>query len=233
MTHESIKKQLNELKKGEIISINGFDIRKMGIQWHVRKGDHYKRSFDFMEIDMLIARILKTSANPVTVQETKGSKREVRRKYKLARKLVKLEKPKKRNGLVIEIINVIFQLGIVALWLAHFFPIEGKFTLQFLGKYVNHALIASVVVAFIVHIFYFRQLGKKHKILNILWGFVSIIGAVLAILYFSHSINMINEYKEILEHAKIIYHDLSAITLLSYLGAKLLVSFLLIKTKKV
>lgn len=75
MTRLEMKVKINSLKQGEQVSINGFDIKKLGTQWIVRKGDHIKKSFDLKTMDSAIEKILgEEVVAPITRKEKRAAK---------------------------------------------------------------------------------------------------------------------------------------------------------------
>lgn len=238
MTKDQIRIQLNSLKRNGVININGYDIRRTGIQWHVTKGDHFRRTYAYSQIDALINKIYVDEAL-LAAEPTRSRRKnkDARQNERKAQKLIKndefrrVRKPIRRNKIGIEIVNVIAQVLFAVVWFAKFFPI-GKLNLDFLGANAKYAVIGLAVVTFAIHLLYFRQLGRKHKIINIVWGFISLLGATVALLYFAYAITGINQYRDMQGLAILLYDSTSAITLLGYLLAKLVSSFVLIRTKK-
>jgi hypothetical protein len=89
MTQQELKVKLNTLKQNQVIEINGFVIKKLGTQWILKKGDYFKKTYEFLEIDLLVKKVIDSE-----VVQTKGkTSRSVKKANALA---VKLEKKAKK-----------------------------------------------------------------------------------------------------------------------------------------
>ena len=79
MTRIELRSQINNLKHGEEASINGYEIKRLGTQWVLTKGDHIKRSFDLRSMESALDRILGIGQVPYTRKEKRQAKLQQRR----------------------------------------------------------------------------------------------------------------------------------------------------------
>ena len=233
MNRTQIRSTLNELKRGQSTSINGYTVKRVGINWRVEKGTHFRKTYADNEIDVVISRLVFVEDGRTSKQENKLAKRRIkndRQELKRIRKNTK-KRNRKRNSVAIETTNIIIQLAAIAVWALYFFP-AGKFHLNFAGKYQLLVIIGMSVIGLISHIIYFKQLGRKHKIINILWGFISIAGIITASFFLKDVINNILNTNVIGESILVTIKNTAIMSIMGYLLIKLILSFVFISNKK-
>jgi hypothetical protein len=92
MTQQELRIKLNSLKHGDHISVNGYDIKKLGTLWVVKKGDHIKKSFDSSLMETAIVKILgENQLTPLTKKETRAIKLKLQQELKIQKKTEKVK----------------------------------------------------------------------------------------------------------------------------------------------
>ncbi len=243
MAKENIRITLMTLKRGSETSINGFNIKKQGNLWVVSKGDFFHRSFNEEQIGKLVDKLSVSVEEPTVVE----GRLKARKAARLARKLeakaahekdvaqkiaiketkvrekelakqAKLEEPTKRNGLVLEGFNLIVQAVAYFSWFGYFFT---DIVDRYLGVYGLWFLIGIASIALLIHVLYVRQLGKRHRILNMLVGFIDLVVVVsaLSLLYgpLSHTEVLVDQIVPSLEIA---FSKIESISLVSFMFFK-------------
>lgn len=233
MNRTQVRKSLNELKRSQSITINGFNIKRVGINWRVEKGTHFRKTYAENEIEVLIARLIHIEDELTLRKEARIARKRNKREHKQIRQIEKRTRRnnRKRNKVSAEIANIIIQLSAVVLWALFFFP-TAKFNLNFMGNYQLFAVIGAGVIGLISHILYFRQLGKKHKITNTIWGFVLIAGLIAGSIFLKDVINNILNNNVIGDSILITIKNGAYASLMGFLVVKLIFSFVFLKNKK-
>lgn len=103
----------------------------------------------------------------------KQALKEEKQALKEEKRLAKLNRPFKRNGVLIEGFNILAQGSAYAAWFAYFFT---DILNQYLGENAIFAVIGVAALALITHIAYAFQLGRKHRALN---GFAGLFDLLL------------------------------------------------------
>lgn len=109
MTRIELRSKINNLKHGQEASINGYDIKKLGTQWVLRKGDHIKKSFDLTTMEAALDRILGDGQLiPVTRREKLKAKLQQRKESRVAKlspvQLLKIEQANQLKQLKADLI---------------------------------------------------------------------------------------------------------------------------------
>lgn len=89
MADINIRATLGSLKRGEEVSLNGFTIKKVGVNWIVRKGDFFKKSYSEQELSALVEKLEGDAIEKVSRKVKKGYKKAKKLAAKLASKAKK------------------------------------------------------------------------------------------------------------------------------------------------
>lgn len=238
MPQENIRIKLGSLKKDSELSINGFTIRKQGNLWVVKKGDFYSRSFSENELNKLAEKlsaqvVQEVTQEPATMEQPRKAKRlakKLQRKHDeelarlahekevAAKREARKNRPFRRNRPGLEFFDVLIQAVAYATWLAYFFT---DIIQTYLAEKTPLAVVGVAFFALMFHIVYVRQLGRKHRIVNALTGFVNLLLAVAALtLYFGPISHTDLTLDQILPSLEITMQTIEAQSLIAFLFVK-------------
>ena len=235
MAQDNIRTKLGNLKKGTEITHNGYTIKKQGTNWIVKKGDFYNRSFTESQLGKLAEKL----SSPIQEQVVQVVGRAARKAQKLAKqleakavkeakKIAKGEMPFKRNKFLLEGFNIIVQSFAYLTWLVYYFTDLAQ---QYLGENALYVAIGVGIFAILTHLAYVRQLGKKHRILNSLVGFINILLVASALtLFYGPLTHTAIEVDQILPSVKEAFTHIESIVLTGFVTFKW-ISTLLINKK--
>lgn len=252
MTKQELRIKLNSLKHGDQTSINGYDIKKLGTLWVVKKGDHIKKSFDASSIDSAVVKILgENQLAPITKKEKKAIQLKVKKELKIQKKTEKLlvreaklydkkgvkqvvqiinqikpepqKKELKRNKVTLEGLDVFTQAVAYLTWFLYFFT-EQLHTL--LGNYDIFAAVGVGVLALLVHYVYSAQLGLTHRAVNILVGliYIALVGAAL-VFYYGPLSHRAFDLNEVLPSLELAMQEPQSLSILSFMLVKWILLF--------
>lgn len=258
MTREEVRVTLTTMKQNEVVSLNGFEIKKKGTQWIAKKGDYFKRGYQFSDLDLLIDRLTaeeegkkprkqrraEKKAKASEKKATKKSNHEAKKLEKKAEKQSKKDarknkraqkkKLRKRNRFTVEVANLIFQgLAYFGLFLYYFTGIATKAIGEYsLGDYALYILAGLIVAALVSHVAYVRQLGKRHRTLNVILGVFEMLGfvAVAAFIYGPLTIETISwdviTWDVIVESVQLAFEQVKVIMVFSFVAVKWVIEVL-------
>lgn len=146
---------------------------------------------------------------------------------KLSQDVQKVEKAFKRNKLLAEFLNLVSQAVAYFMWFVFFFTEELD---KVLGENALYAVIGSGVVAILVHLLYSRQLGRRHRIVNIFVGLIYLVlvsGA--GILYYGPLSHQALDLNDLLPSLEIAVQQPEVISLVAFMFIKWVSLFVAVK----
>lgn len=146
---------------------------------------------------------------------------------KLSQDVQKVEKAFKRNKLLAEFLNLVSQAVAYFMWFVFFFTEELD---KVLGENALYAVIGSGVVAILVHLLYSRQLGKRHRVVNIFVGLIYLVlvsGA--GILYYGPLSHQALDLNDLLPSLEIAVQQPEVISLVAFMFIKWVSLFVAVK----
>ena len=245
MPQENIRIKLGSLKRGSEISINGFNIKKQGNLWVVSKGDFFRRSYTEDQLGRLVERLSPNVEETTSKIKNKAIKRSKRLTKELETKAVAqrstvqrpvaqrpvsqvaVKKPFKRNRVLLEVIDLIVQATTYFAWFAFFFT---DLMQQYVGNGALFVLIGLGAFALLFHVFYVRQLGKRHRILNAAVGFIDILLVVVALtLFYGPLTHNDLALDQVLPSLELAIAQIESITLVSFVTIKWILTLIINK----
>lgn len=137
-----------------------------------------------------------------------------------------LEKMEKRNSFILEVTNLVTEALAFLGWFGYFFTSELE---KYLGEYSLITVIGVSVLALIINFFYVRQLGDRHRVVNIMTDLFELVAvAGLSTLWYgtlsfreviaTKSIS----FDQVVESLELAIAQPEAISLFAFLGVQLL-----------
>lgn len=258
MPQESLRSKIATLKQDSEVAINGYTIKRKGVNWIVTKGDFYRRSFTEQQLGKLVDKLNSEviqevqikqvrsrairKANKLALQLEKKTVRELEIAKALAEKEARLDeklaareariqeranRPFRRNKFVLEVFNIIIQAAAYFAWFAYFFT---NILEQHLGEYTLFVVLGLLGLSLVIYLLYVRQLGKRHRILNSITGFINLILVTAALSFYFGQLSFDSlAVEQLLPSLETAIAQIESISLIAFLFVKWVLTLIINK----